>query len=235
MTGENAWTTNLLLGSIVGTNGEAGNEFMNTMHPATYETPEFIDGLKMIQTLFQEYTTEDAVGAKYGNVINSFNQEQIAMIANGPWMIGDLLDETISVPGLYDRVGCAPYPGSGIFSSPGEGYVVTAKDKEHQDGAALFVKALTGDSGQEKMLEILKFIPMSPTVEISDEFKADNRLFVELIEARRAAENSYLMFDLINHANVTDAFSTLYPELIFDKITAEEMAAELTKIAEKNQ
>jgi len=235
MTNENAWTTNLFLASIVGTMNEAGNKFMNTKHPTNFETPEFIEGLRMIQKMLQEYTTADALGANYANAANNFMQGKAAMIANGPWMIGDFRDTAKAPEGFENKVGVAIYPNGGEFFSYWEGYMVCSKDKEHQDAAVKWVKYKTDANAQQLGLEIMNNIPLSPRVEITEEFKAKNPIFVELIEVSKDVKYKYMNLDTINYANVTDAFKTLYPELVFNRITPEEMAKKLSEIASKNE
>jgi len=86
-TGDGGWCTGILLSGLIGTNGDAGNKFMNTLQPTNYETPEFIDAAKKIQLCFQKYTTTDAIGGKYDAAANNFLTGKTAMIFNGPWMI----------------------------------------------------------------------------------------------------------------------------------------------------
>lgn len=76
MTGENCWTTNLWLAAMIGTNGQEGNDFMNTYHPESYENESVIKGLEMIQKCLQSYTTSDAIGALFANSANNFLQEK---------------------------------------------------------------------------------------------------------------------------------------------------------------
>ena len=39
---DSGWLTNLWMSALIGTNGDAGNEWMNTMYPTDYNTPEVI-------------------------------------------------------------------------------------------------------------------------------------------------------------------------------------------------
>lgn len=41
-TADSAWVTQLWMGAMVGTESDAGLEFMNTMNPTDYNTPEMI-------------------------------------------------------------------------------------------------------------------------------------------------------------------------------------------------
>ncbi|GKU23668.1 ABC transporter substrate-binding protein [Clostridium folliculivorans] len=234
MTGENSWTTNLILASLIGTSGDAGNKFMNTMHPKNYNTPEVIDSLKQIQKMLQNYTTSDAIGAKYADAANSFTSEKAAIIANGPWMISDFSNKEKSTAGFDKKVGCAAYPKSGLITSFREGYLICSKDKAHQDAAAKFIKFLTDNTSQQTDLEMLSQLPISKNVKISDDFKNANPVLSDLVNANFDSKVRYQSLDTINYANVTSAFSNLYSQLAANKITPEEMAKSLSDIAAKN-
>lgn len=233
MTGENAWTTNLLLASMVGTSGDAGNKFMNTLHPTNFETPEMIEGLKKIQVMLQKYTTKDAVGAVYANAANNFCQGKAAIIANGPWMIGDFSDTAKSPEGFDKKVGVAAYPGNGTFCSYEVGYMIGSKSQEAKDAAAKLIKFKTGVEGQTIALELGNVMPVSDKVQPSDAFKQKYPLFVETIDVGTKSKVTYQLFDTIVFTNVTDAWKTVYPELTFNKVTAEQVAKKLTETAAK--
>jgi raffinose/stachyose/melibiose transport system substrate-binding protein len=238
MTGENSWTTNLVLAGIVGGSGEAGNQFMNTMHPMNYSTPEVIEGLTKIQTMLKKYTTKDAVGAKYADATNNFFSGNTAIIANGPWMIGDLSNPEKAPAGFADKVGYAAFPGeggTGMVTTYREGFMVLSKDKAHADAAVKVVKYFTGLEAQKDNLIMLGIAPLTGNVEISDQFKKDNPIFAELVDAAAKAKWQFKIFDAIDFSNVTPVYGQNYPLMAYGQMTPEEMAADLTKAAEKNK
>jgi fucose transport system substrate-binding protein len=235
-TGENCWTTNLFLAAMVGSNSNAGNSFMNTIYPDHYETPEMIESLTMIKTLLKDYTTSDALGAIYANAANNFCQEQVAMIANGPWMISDFSNPEKSTADFDKRVGVALYPNNSLLSQYEVGWALCSGEEspEDQEGALEFFKFITGVRAQEIYLNETSVIPASPLVPITEEFSAENELFSQLIELIPQADYSFRTFDTISYASVIDAFGVNYPEMVFDSITPEEMAKKLTLAAQKN-
>ncbi len=230
MTGENSWTTNLILASMVGTNGEAGNEFMNTQYPETYNTPEMIEALTMMETMLQKYTTPDAVGAIYANAANSFCQEQTAMIANGAWMSSDFSNPEKSPEGFEEKVGFAVYPENGLISNFDIGFVVNADTPETIDASIKLTKLLTDAEGQALRAEMLNVVPLTD-VEISQEVLERDVFFAELLEARKTVDYQYMNFDLSAYPAVVDAFGQYYPELAYDVITPEEMVLKLDEAA----
>ncbi len=233
MTGENAWTSNLLLCSIIGTSGQTGNDFMNTLQPTNYNTPEVIGALGRMQKYLKDYTTADALGAGYANAANNFLQEKAAMIANGPWMTPDFSDTEKAAAGLAGKVGVALYPEDGIVSQYEVGYMVCAKDPAKVEAAVTFLKFKTGAYAQKVMLEENGTLPLTNNVEMTDAFKTANPLIVDLINVAGAAKYHYANLDNTAFPNVMDQFAKYYPDLSSGTISAEEMATKLTEAASK--
>ena len=125
-TADMGWLTNLWMSALIGTNGEAGSEWMNTMYPDDFNTPEVEEAAKTIQTMFKEYTTDDAVGGKYDPMATHFFNGEIAMIPNGPWMIPDFSQTEKAPEGFYDKVGIMLMPGKGREMVPTPGDMVGA-------------------------------------------------------------------------------------------------------------
>lgn len=233
-TGENAWHTNLFLAAIIGTSGEAGNTFMNTMFPQNFETPEMIDALKKVAVMLRKYTTKDAIGLPYANAQNYFLQEKAAMIANGPWMISSFVDTTKVKEGFDKKIGVAMYPGQGMFQAYEVGYMLCSKTPERKEAAVKFLKYLTGAEAQKARLELSFIAPLSANAKPGEEFSKNNPLFMQLVDLGGAAKYKFKFFDTIDYANVTDAWKNIYPELFFNKATAEEVAKELSNTAARN-
>ncbi len=233
MTGENSWTTNLLLAAMVASKSEAGEKLMNTKFPETYQTPEMIEALEEMQIALQKYTTPDALGAAYANTANYFLQEQTAMICNGSWMIGDFSNEEKAVPGLADHIGFAVYPGNGMVQTYPEGMVICAKTPETQEAAFKLLKEACGSARQKDSMEFRGGVPISSEVEITDEFMDENPLFAENVGAQQTVEYKAATFDVMAYASVVDAFGIYYPELAAGTLDAAGMAAKLDEAAAK--
>ena len=69
---DSGWLTNLWMSALIGTAGDAGNQWMNTMYPTDFNTPEVEKAAETIQKMFKEYTTADAVGGKYDPMATHF-------------------------------------------------------------------------------------------------------------------------------------------------------------------
>lgn len=148
-TADSAWVTQLWWGAMTATAGPDGLSFMQTMNPRDYNLPELISTAEKIQKMLQEYTTADAIGGKYENAANNFLSGQAAMIANGPWMIGDFSDTSKTTADFAEKVGVAIYPDGFVYDAPIQGYIVTKQDDPKLEEAAIeMVKFFTSAHAQ---------------------------------------------------------------------------------------
>ena len=155
---------------------------------------------------------------------------QTAIIANGPWMISDFYDTSMVEDGFADKVGTAMYPGDVMYNSGKIGFNVASKDEKTLDATLTFVKFLTNEESQLKMLEITGDIPAMEGL-TSDNVKP---LVNEVIANGDKAAHSINDFQSLWYANVVDEISIQYPLLAQGEITPEEFAQALTDAAQKN-
>ncbi len=236
-TGENSWTTQNVLVSIIGTSGEAGNALVNSSTKVReWNTPEVINALTLVQKMLKDYCMPDAVGGIYANAANYFLQEKAAIMPNGAWMIADFSNPEKATEGFADKVGVALFPEGGMISNYDYGFAITTKDPDKVEACWAAVKWLTNAGAQKVLLENGGNIPTGPKVVISDEYRAANPIVAQLVDLISQAKWTYKTMNKLAYENLTyDGFSTLYPELIYEKITPEEMAAEMTTISMKNE
>jgi raffinose/stachyose/melibiose transport system substrate-binding protein len=230
MTGENSWTTNLILSAMVSSRGAAGQEFMLTKYPKTYQTPEMIGALTDMQRCLQNYTTADALGAMYANAANNFLMEQAAIIANGPWMIADFSNPEKTLPGFDKKVGWAMYPGNGLVTSYPEGHVLCSPPERVEQGWIL-LKELSSREYQMDALRLQGGLPTAVDLEIPEDVRQSMPLVVE--HANSVGQMKYHgdTFDVMGYASVVDAFGRYYPELAAGTLTPAAMAARLDEAA----
>ena len=233
-TADSGWVTSLWLMAMVGTNGAQGNAFANQSNPTDYNTPEFIDAVGKIQTLFQQYTTSDAAGGNYDVAANAFCSGETAMIANGPWMIADFSNPDMAPEGFDAKLGAACFPGGGIIDDVPIGYLIGAKEKETQDAAVEFVKYMTGPEVGSMALEMIGQISANTKVAVDDEIKAKYPLLAELVSAANGAEYRFSYHQALWYPNTVDVISTIYPPLALGQMTPEAFASALTEAAAKN-
>lgn len=234
-TADSAWVTSLWMGSMIATAGDDGVKFMQTMNPTDYNQKPVIDAAANIQKMLQNYTTLDAIGGKYEHAANNFLSGQAAMIANGPWMIGDFSDTTKTTEGFASKVGAAVYPGNFVYEAPIQGYIVTKqKDPKMQEAAIEMVKFFTSEHAQQVALEVQGMVPASPAVEITDVAKEKFPLLVDLLDQVATTEVRTDNMQATMFPNLLDVISQQLPLLASGDITPEGFCQAMTDGAAKN-
>lgn len=231
---DSGWLTNLWMSALIGTNGEAGNKWMNSMYPTDFNTPEVEKAAEDIQKMFKEYTTADAVGGKYDPMATHFFNSEVAMFPNGPWMIPDFKQTEKAPEGFYDKVGIMLLPGNGMEMVPTPGDMVGATEKEKIDAAVAFLKFETSPENQIKALEMTGLQPVSNDLEIPETLSESDPLMAQVLELQGKADVTYGQNQAYWYQNVIDAFSTELPELAYGNITPKQFCEKLTSAAAKN-
>ncbi len=232
---DSGWLTNLWMSALIGTNGQAGNEWMNSMYPMDFNTPEVEAAAEKIALMFREYTTSDAVGGKYDPMATHFFNGEVAMFPNGPWMIPDFSEAEKAPEGFYDKVGIMLMPCAGMEMVPTPGDMVGAKEEEKIKAAVDFLKFETRPENQIKALEMTGLQPVSNDLEIPADLTESDPLMAEVLEIQNHAKMTYGQNQAYWYQNTIDTFSTELPELAYGNITAKEFCEKLTESAAKNQ
>ena len=235
-TGDGAWCTQLMMGAMIATYSDEGLEFMNTYYPYNYDIDPVIKAAEMIVRMFDEYTTLDAVGGLYENAANNFFNGKVAMIANGPWMIGDFSDTSKAPEGFDQKVGTAIYPGGFVYEYQGEGLFATKQgDPALEEAAIEFIRYFTSPESQLMALETQGLLPASPIVQVSDAAKEKFPILADFLEKAAGATKSSNNFTGNMFSNMEDIVSQQMPLLAPHVITPEEFAHALTEGAELNK
>ena len=235
-TADSAWVTSLWAGAMIATSGDEGYEFMKQMNPIYYNNQPTIDAFTNVQKMLQEYTTLDAIGGKYEHAANNFLSGQAAMIANGPWMIGDFSDETKTTADFADKVGVAIFPGNFVYDAPIQGYFVTKQDDPALEEAAVeMVKFFTSAHAQQVALEVQGMVPASSTVEITETAKQNYPLLVEFLDLAEGATVRTDNLQATMYPNLLDVVSQDLPLLASGEMTPTEFCQTLSTEAAKNQ
>lgn len=234
-TADLGWLSNLWFSALIGTNGDAGNEFMNAIYPTEYGTPEVIDSAKSMQKMLAEYTTADAIGGKYDPMATHFFNGEVAMFPNGPWMIPDFKNTEKAPEGFYDKVGIMLMPAFGMEMVPTPGDMVGAKDPAKIEAAVAFLKFETTLENQIKALEMTGLQPVSSKITIPETLKTADPLMAQVLDIQASAKYTYGQNQAYWYQNTIDTFSTILPELAYENITPEDFCLKLTEAAKKNQ
>ncbi|WP_298016370.1 ABC transporter substrate-binding protein [uncultured Dysosmobacter sp.] len=234
-TADSAWVTQLWWGAMVATASENGLAFMQTMNPDDYNFDEMVAAVEKVQKMLQDYTTLDAIGGKYEHAANNFLSGQAAMIANGPWMIGDFSDTSKTTADFADKVGSAIYPDNFVYDAPIQGYFVTKQDDPKLEEAAIaMVKFFTSAHAQQLGLEMQGMVPASSSVEISADAAATYPLLVEFLSQASEATVRSDNMQATMYSNLLDVVSQELPRLASGELDAAAFCQALTDAAAKN-
>lgn len=234
-TADGAWCMQLLMGAMVATSGAEGLSFMQSTYPTDYNIAPIVDAMTRVQDLYQNYTTADANGGAYENAANNFFSENVAIICNGPWMIGDFSDTSKTTEGFADKVGVAVYPGGFIYDAPIEGMFVTKQDDPALEEAALaMVKFFTSADAQQMALETQGMVPAASTVEITDAAKSTFPLLADFVDQAAACSVRSQTFTGGMVPGLEDLFSAELPNLASGSYTPEQFCQVLTDFATEN-
>ena len=234
-TADGAWVSMLLMGAMISTSGDEGAEFMNTKYPTDYNIAPVVDAIGHMQEWYQKYTTLDAVGGAYENAANNFFSGNVAMICNGPWMIGDFSDTTKTSEGFDEKVGAAVYPGNFVYDAPIEGMFVTKQDDPALEEAAIaMVKFFTSPESQTLALEMQGMVPAAASVEITDTAVENFPLLGEFLSMASECTLRTNNFTANMVPGLQDLFSAELPNLANGTYTPEEFCQILTDFATEN-
>ena len=235
-TDDSAWVATLWLGAMVATSNANGLRLVQTMNPDNYSTPEFIQGVTRIQEMFQKYTTQDAVGGAYEHAANNFLSGRTAMMANGPWMLGDFTDLTQTTADFEAKVGVAIYPGSFVYDAPIQGFIVTKqRDQALVEASVEMVRFFTSAHAQQIALEIQGMVPASPTVGITAVARQKWPLLAEFVNLANGARYRADNLQATMYPNLLDIVSQELPRLAQGNITPTEFCRILTEGAARNR
>ena len=233
-TADGAWCTQLLIGAYLASTDD-GMEFLQTKYPTDYNNDAMINAMAKAQELYQNYTTLDAVGGAYENAANNFFSGNVAIICNGPWMIGDFSDESKTQAGFADKVGAAAYPEGFVYDSPIEGMFVTKQDDPALEEAAIaMVQFFTSNEAQALALDMAGMVPASAEVEITDEVLEKYPLLGEFLNAAAACDRraSTLTGNMV--PGLEDVWDNELPNLAAGVDTPEDFCQVLTDFATAN-
>ncbi|MDD3109397.1 MAG: extracellular solute-binding protein, partial [Eubacteriales bacterium] len=170
------------------------------------------------------------------NAANAFLSGQTAMIANGPWMIGDFSDTTKAPEGFAEKVGVAIYPEGFAYDEPIQGYLVTRQDDPEVEKAAVeMVKFFTSAYAQTVALENQGMLPASTNVEITQAAKDRYPLLAEFVQALEGATIRTATTQATMYPNLLDIMSAELPNLASGAMTPDQFAQALTDGAARDK
>lgn len=231
MTGENSWTSMLLLDFMIGSSPEGSAWLARGPEAQKFSDPAFVDAAAKLQEALKKYTTPDAIGASYGVAANNFLSGKAAMIANGPWMIGSFHDPKSAPEGFAASVGYAPAPGSIVIDMENIAYASGSSDPAKRKAAFAFLSYLARDDVYAEFLSLTGSAPV---------FKADlskvsyDPIQMDFVKASASAKYRVGNFTTAVKPAVVDALSQYLPLLAFGQLSPEQFAQKLQAVSDAN-
>lgn len=231
MTGENSWTTMLVLSHLIGTT-EGGMDWLKYKpDEVNFNEPAFIEAVGKLQTILAEYATADAIGATYAVAANHFLNGKAAMIANGPWMAVDFSNTEIALEGLENDVVYVGAPGNGVIQTESISFGIGSSDPKKIEAAFEVLKYL---ARPEIYVEFLNLSGNSPCIEIDTSLLQLDPINTGFLSQALASETRYGIFVNCVKAAVIDGLGQLLPDLASGALTPETFAQKLQEISDNN-
>lgn len=238
MTAENSWTTVLPLTSLIAV--EPGGAQLLTDGVVDWITdfnqPPLIAAFGELQYLLMNHAQPNAIGAPYAEAANSFFNLGSAIISNGSWMIGDILEGQDSWWGDNfnpDTIGGTVLPGNvAVGGDPfGFGYWIpsTATPEEVELAMAYMVFMMETEELEAMMLLVGGSIPGFTHTQEFLTARGENRLMAEYQGAIDG--NTIIVPNFLGAVVPSIAehdLGVLLPLLANGTMTPEEFAEELT-------
>ena len=239
MTAENAWTTSLFCTAIVV--GEGGADVIRTGindHVVDYTTDMWVRSFTKLQYILQNYASANTVGAAYADAANSFMSKNAAVIANGPWMVGDFASgssDKWSNGFSGDQVRAAMYPGNMAIANL-EGYhwwIPGNVSEEEKEAALAFLEFICSPAELEAFM--IAEGGSAPNLTTSSNFKAklaENRILSDLNKAVNA-DTIFIpvVVDVMPHSVGQEDWGRLLPKLLDGTFTPLQFGQELSRKA----
>ncbi|MDR2482986.1 MAG: ABC transporter substrate-binding protein [Treponema sp.] len=246
MTGENAWTAVLVLSSLIAKE-PGGPQWLASGANANprltdYNNPIMISAVTKLQQLLQKHASSNTLGAAYADAANSFMSTRSAIIANGPWMIGDFApDASAKWSNGFNGADVRGdvFPGNVAVGGPPVGYgwwiPSTASAGEQELAKAFIAFIMSQDELERYMLAEGGASPrMTPSAGFLAE-RAKNKLMDEYVGAVNA--NTILAYnigDVIPHSVYQVEIGRLLPLLINGTLSPAQFCQELTVKAKES-
>ncbi len=220
--GSNAWTSMLWFSHILASIGG----------PDVWEKPlsdpQYIQAAAIIQRMFREYSTRDAVGADAGVSGGHYLAGRTAMFINGPWYIGRIRGDA---PDVYEATRLAPAPQVGRSHGHQIGFSVSNLAAAHTEDPAR----------RAAVIEFMKWMTLPENVSristaagamFAVKFEADD---VDPLQAQFIEASSNALF-ITSHfqgnypVSVVNELGQNFGALALGEITPEEFVANLQEL-----
>lgn len=243
MTGENAWTSALVLSAMIAQEGGAD---LLRAHATVdnllgdYTDPAIVNAIARFKAFYDAHASSNAVGAVYADAANNFMSKGSAAIANGSWMVSDFL---AGAEGKWSNdfdgatVKGAVFPGNVAVSNLTGSYswwIPKTASAEQQEAAKAFLGFMLSKAEIEAycLAEGGNPITWSLSEDALAEMAEANPLMSSYVGAT-SGETVYVpnILDVMPSSVANTGFGTLLPLLLDGTYTPEQFCQQLSQMA----
>lgn len=232
---ESAWCSMLTCTSVLGDDPE-GIKFLTQLFPTNFENEYMVRVFETLKRIFENYTTGDAPGAPYAIAANNFCSGQVAIIANGPWMIESMYDPSYAPEGFAEKVGYATFPGHVMIVENdligSEGISMDVSKEEQQAAIEWYKFKATKDQITKESLAKGRFnpkVPIDPKL-----IEEQGSIYTEYANAISRVKTSLPCYQTRwDGVTMYEVFAVELPNYVSGAITTEELLKKMTESATK--
>lgn len=228
------WVTLLMWTNLIGTSPDANDFLAGRIGNLDWAADDAVVAAteRLLSWQTKGYANEDSVAGDYANAATVFQTGHAAMIANGPWMLGDIKGES-SAPGLADNVSYNASPGwsadqRGVITIIGGSWVSGSTDPAKQEAAAAFFKFLvSGDEPYAQTIATGSYPPVNaePTAEQKGQL---DPMIAGLVQASTDLPLHYPNATANAPATFGQAWLNLWPALVHGEMDTATFLSRLT-------
>lgn len=231
MTGENAWTTMLMAYSYFASTDEGKAILESGEMQYDFNQPVWVETIAKVTELISKYGSSSALGAKYPDAANAFFTEQAAIMPQGSWFVPDLSNLNQVDEGFDQKIGVAAFPENMVLGDA-KGYSMMINREASEGEIAGLIEFFKFMYSRDEINEWLVAVPgYAPNVKMTEAYTS--RLTAPAVELSNVDGTAYPRFEVVVPKTVLDLFPKNLPLLMNGDMTPEEMAAEMTKTAQK--
>lgn len=199
-----------------------------------YTDPIWVDSFARIERWLRDYSQPGAAGATGPEAVQAFVSGSAAMIPNGPWFIGQILNNEHALEGLQDIVGMTLFPGRMAMNNAQWYGDMVAADLPEDELEAVLAFLAHKHSPEELAANIVSLGGINPDLDIDLSavegdihpiIRGMNEDFYESVE--RTPPNAYLAVPI----DVLNEFGRHLPRLADGSVSPQRFADELTRYA----
>jgi raffinose/stachyose/melibiose transport system substrate-binding protein len=232
MTGENSWTTMLMLSHIIGTSDGGVQWLKSTPETVKFTDPVFVQAVEKLQRMMRNYATPDSIGATYAVAASAFNNGMAAMICNGPWMCADFYNTDVAMDGLSRNVVYALAPGGGAIQNENMAYASGSRTKESADAAFEVLKYLASPAVYAEYLNVTSG---APALAIDESLLNIDPIIKKFQSQAVDAPRRYGQFSNCVKQACIDGLGQLLPDLASGTMTPRQFAEQMQRISDSNR